>query len=290
VDSLKAVSSGSGDCDAGGLLGMNGTGLGQAGLPRGRVTRRVRVRAFMRRQSDRSPTPGQLKFDIAFGFVLPLACFVLDPFVFKTLNGGGGMLERFQTFAYVLTALEMLTLCLWLVARGRLGEWAPAAGGVLLAGALFCSAVGLVLLPFSIVGLVFIVGALGFTPLLAGFVYLRNGARAVRLARNQHGFGVNFCGALVVGAALAFGVSALAGAGVSRFVSASVEGLLAGRDLSAAEFVALRLAVWLTDEEFDRLAWAYNAEADPARKARLAAAYRAATGGDAEARVYLLND
>lgn len=269
---------------------MNGLGLGQAGLLRERETRRGRMRSFMRRQFDASPTREQLKFDITFGFVLPVACFAFDPFVFRGFAGGGGILERFQSFTYALTALEMLALCVWLVARGRLGEWATAAGGVLLAGALFCYAVGLVLLPFSIVGLIFIVGALGFTPFLTGFVYLRNGARAVRLARNTLSFRANFVGALVVGAALAFGVPALVGAGVSRFVNASVEGLLAGGSLSEAEYGALRLASWLTDEEFDRLAWAYNAETDPARKARLAAAYRAATGGDAETRVYVLSD
>src|SRR5688500_17666560 len=152
---------------------MNTLGYGDGRLqPEPRKGRR---RASMRRQFDESPTGGQLKFDIAFGVVLPILCFLFDPFVFRDFDGGAGAFEMYQSFTYALSALEMATLGVWLLARGRLGEWAAAAGGVMLAGALFCFAVGLMLLPFSLLGLLFIIGALGFTPFFTGFVYLRNG-------------------------------------------------------------------------------------------------------------------
>ncbi len=95
----------------------------------------------------------------------------------------------------------------------------------------------------------------------------------------------NFAGSLVVGAALAFGLASLGHVGVSRFVSASVEGVLVGKELSASSARALRVAGWLTDAEFDRLAWSYSGEADPARRARLASAYRELTGEDIETRL-----
>ena len=244
----------------------------------------------MRRQFDASPTAEQRKFDIFFGVVLPLGCFILDPFVFRGDGFAGGMLQEYQLFTYSLAAFEMTLLGVWLLARGRLGEWAAAAGGVLLAGALFCFVIGVVLLPFSVLGLLFIIGALGFTPFFTGFVYLRNGVRAVRLARNRLSFRANFVGSLAVGAALAFGLPALAGAGVSRFVNSSVEALLAGRELSELERSALRVTTNFTDAPFDRLVLAYESETDPARKARLAAVYRDVTGRDAQKRLNILRD
>jgi hypothetical protein len=244
----------------------------------------------MRRQFDGPPTPAQLKFDVAFGVVLPVACFVSDPLVFKNFNGGGGLLENFRFFAYALSGLEMVALGVWLAARGRLGEWALAAGGVLLAGALFCFLIGVVLLPFSLLGLLFVVGVLGFTPFFTGFVYLRNGVRAVRMARNSQSFRANFLGSLVVGALIVFSLPLLAEAGVSRFVNSSVEAMVAGRELSQFELSALRAASLLTDAEFERLARACAGEADPARKARLESVYRELTGRDARRRLYFNDD
>lgn len=245
----------------------------------------------MRRQFDASPTRAQARFDVIFGVLLPVACFVFDPFVFGGFGSDRhGRFESYQFFTYALSALEMATLSVWLFARGRLGEWASAAGGVMLAGALFCYAVGIVLLPFSLLGLIIIIGALGFTPFFTGFVYLRNGVRAVRLARNRLSFRANFAGSLVVGAALAFGVPALAGWGVSRFVSSSVEAILAGRELNGLQWGALRAASLVTNEEFDRIVEAYGTEPDPARKARLEVVYRELTGGDAQKRFFALRD
>lgn len=260
---------------------MNGLGLSQPGHSRERESRAARRRAFLRRQLGEAVTPAQTKFDVAFGVVLPLLCFVSDPFVFRSFGGGRGLLDRFQLFTYVLAAFEMTALCVWMLARGRLGEWAAAAGALLLAGALFCYAVGLVLLPFSLLGLLLLVGALGFTPFLTGFVYLRNGVRAVRLARNALSFRANFVGSLAIGAVLVFGVSALVDAGVSRFVSASVQDVLDGRELTPAAARALRCAGWLTNAEFERISRAYGSERDPSRKARLATAFRELTGKDA---------
>jgi hypothetical protein len=243
----------------------------------------------MRRQFDGPPTPAQTKFDIAFGVVLPVACFVFDPFAFKSF-GGRGLLESFQFYAYALSALEMTTLGVWLAARGRLGEWASAAGGVLLAGALFCFAIGVVLLPFSLIGLLFIIGVFGFMPFFTGFAYLRNGVRAVRLARNCLSFRANFVGSLVVGAVVVFSLPALAGAGVSRFVNASVETLIAGRELSPFEWGALRAAHLFADADVERLVSAYAGETDPARKARLESVYRELTGADVRRGLYRYDD
>jgi hypothetical protein len=237
----------------------------------------------MRRQFGAEVTSEQNLFDAFFGVVLPILCFVIDPFVFRRFEDSSqGLLERFQLLTFVLVGLEMAALCFWLVARERLGEWVLAMGGVLLAGALFCYAIGILLLPFSVVGLLFVMGALGFTPLLTGFVYLRNGVRAARLARNGNSFRMNFFGALVFGAVFVFAVSSVVAQSVSRFVSVSVEEVLAGHELPYAKTRALRGASWFTDAEFESLFDAYTVERDPSRKARLAVAYKELTGLDAD--------
>ena len=84
---------------------MNTLGLGDGRLaPEPRKGRR---RAFMRRQFDETPTPEQTKFDIFFGIVFPVVCFVFDPFVFRNFGGGGGLLAEYQFFTYSLAAFEM---------------------------------------------------------------------------------------------------------------------------------------------------------------------------------------
>lgn len=137
-------------------------------------------RGFWRRQFGAQVTPKQWRFDVAFGFVMPVLCLVFDPIVFREwMSDRPGIFGRLQSYAYTISALEMVALAAWLLRAGGGGRAQAALGGVLFAGGLFSLAVGVVLLPFSLLGLIyFFVGAFGFTPLLTSVVYLRNGWRA----------------------------------------------------------------------------------------------------------------
>ena len=138
---------------------------------------------FWRRQFDDAPTRAQRRFDVTFGVLMPAACFVFDPIVFKSWSGyGGGIYSEYQPYAYTISAFEVVALCTWLFAPRRAGCRPAALTGVLLAGAVFAFAVGVAILPFSCFGLIVLIGALGFVPFPTAFVYLRNAWRAAGAA------------------------------------------------------------------------------------------------------------
>ena len=63
------------------------------------------------------------------------------------------------------------------------------------------------------------------------------------------------------------------------------------RDVAAGDPTAVaRLRTWHRFAHPDRLAWAFSAERDPARRKRLADAYRELTGQEVEWRLSVLND
>jgi hypothetical protein len=138
-----------------------------------------RPRGFWRRQFDDAPTPAQLKFDVAFGLVMPVLCLYFDPVVFKGwFETDRGIYGRYQLYAYTISAVEMVALCAWLFAARRGGGRAAVLAGMLSAGAAFAFLVGLAILPFSVFGLLLLIGVFGFVPFLTGVVYLRNAWRA----------------------------------------------------------------------------------------------------------------
>lgn len=133
-----------------------------------------------RGQFHLEPTRTQQKFDWAFGVGLPLVCVAADPIVFSSWDEfGKPLLGEYKTFAYVLSIISIMSMSAWLLWGQRLGDLRPYLGGLFLAGSVTSLIVGVILLPFSLIGLVMAIGLLGFTPLFSGFVYLRNGIRAI---------------------------------------------------------------------------------------------------------------
>lgn len=141
------------------------------------------TQGFWRRQFDDAPTPAQRRFDVVFGVVMPLLCFHFDPVVFR----GGyvndrGLYPGVRLYAYTISALEMVALCAWLFAAGRAGRGPSVLAGVLLAGSMFSFVTGVAILPYSVFGLIILIGVLGFVPFLTALVYLRNAWRAAGAA------------------------------------------------------------------------------------------------------------
>jgi hypothetical protein len=139
---------------------------------------------FWRRQFRDAPTTKQKVFDWSCGVVLPVICVAADPIVFKGLSGTteGPILGAFKSFAYLLSFISIMSMMAWLIWREKLGGMNAALSGLFAFGSFVSLGVGIVLLPFSIVGLILLIGVLGFTPLFSGFVYLRNSFRAFQQA------------------------------------------------------------------------------------------------------------
>ena len=64
---------------------------------------------FWSRQGTPPATRGQILFDVVFGIVLPIACILSDPIVFRS-GHGPGMIFPFPAFAYAFIGLEALLL------------------------------------------------------------------------------------------------------------------------------------------------------------------------------------
>jgi hypothetical protein len=138
---------------------------------------------FWRRQFRPSElTAGQTTFDVVFGIFLPLICFAADPIVFKGGLGDYPVLYPVRIFAYSLAAASIVCLAIWLIFRESLQWLNGFLSGLFILGGTISLILGLILFPFSFVGMLLIIGVLGYTPLFCGVVYLRNGYRAYAAA------------------------------------------------------------------------------------------------------------
>lgn len=137
---------------------------------------------FWARRFSTGPTHSQRTFDWLFGVIIPVVCFVFDPFIF-TSRWESSLLGGFRPFAYILSYVSIMAMIAWFLFGERL-KWLNAfLAGLFGIGALISFTLGVLLLPFSLLGLIFVIGILGFTPLFSAAVYLRNAVWAFRAAR-----------------------------------------------------------------------------------------------------------
>jgi hypothetical protein len=249
-----------------------------------------RRQGFLRRQWQAEATLAQLIFDVTVGMILPILCLVFDPIVFRGGYFGGAMLGGYRLFAYGLIAIEIVALAVWLAAGKRAGEWCGVIGGAMLAGALFSVCIGIMLLPLSVLGLMFVVGILGFTPFVTAFIYWRNARRALKAAGARMSRAALWT-TLALGALVPFGAPAFAHWRINRMIERSLAEVMSGDDVRAND--ARRRLTYLShfaSGDFDEMVRAYSRETNPARKEQLARAYHDITGSYIETRLYALND
>jgi hypothetical protein len=143
----------------------------------------VRV-GFWKRQFQAEASLAQYKFDWIFGVILPVFCVFADPIIFKTWLRGKeeGLLSMFTPFAYVLSFTSIMAMMAWLIWGKNLRELNAVLAGLFTVGGLVSLGVGIILSPLSLIGLVVLIGILGFVPLFSSFVYFRNGVRAFKEA------------------------------------------------------------------------------------------------------------
>jgi len=136
-------------------------------------------KGFWRRQFQTEPTAAQMKFDWTFGVILPVICFVFDPIVFEA----GSSLAAFKLFAYVLSFVSVMAMAARLIWGAKL-KWLNAfLAGLFAVGGVISLAIGILIAPISLIGLIVLIGVLGFTPLFTSIVYLRNALRAFQSAK-----------------------------------------------------------------------------------------------------------
>ena len=136
---------------------------------------------FWRRQFGAKVTSGQRKFDWLFGVIMPTICFFFDPIVFSgAIRPNGPLLGPMKTFAFVLSFVAIMGLMASMLFGEKLKWFNAALAGLFATSAGFSLFVGLAISPFSLLGMIILIGLLGFTPLLTSLVYFRNAVRTFR--------------------------------------------------------------------------------------------------------------
>ena len=137
---------------------------------------------FWRRQFQINSTTGQKKFDWFFGVIMPVICFVFDPIVFKT-SAGSNLLGTYKPFAYLLSFAAVMGMSAWLIWGAKLKWINSFLAGFFLVCGIISLGIGIVIFPFSLIGLIVLIGALGFTPLFTSMVFFRNALRSFQTAK-----------------------------------------------------------------------------------------------------------
>lgn len=230
-------------------------------------------------------------FDLLFGVVGPLLCLIFDPAVFK--GEMGGLMSLVRVFAYTSIGIGLVTLTIWLVFGTRFQWGRSIIAGILMFGALFAFLLGLVMLPLTILG-VFIagIGLLGFLPFVTGFIYLRNGRRALGSATQLPiDKALRMAGGFLCGIALVIAIPVAVQWQTSRYVSQSVDAILNGDSLAAGQGVEnLQHAFWCTETCYTPIVQAYRNTGDSARQQFLAAAYQQISGNTIQSASLALSD
>ena len=241
---------------------------------------------FWGRQLRGTQTPGKAAFDIIFGILLPLLCFYLDPGIIR-----GGLptpLGQLSIFIYSFSGLAILALLLWFAFGHRMRSSSPIIGGVLAAGAVVSFSIGVMILPLTLIGIIFVVGLLGLVPFVTGFVYLRNAVRAFRTDSSQSA-GSPRLATLVLSALLAIGLPASAQLKVNQIVRESMAEIM-NPDSGSVDMAVQRIKRFSGVVDTDRMVREYENESNPLRKQKLARAYKEITGEELERRLAVLND
>jgi hypothetical protein len=249
---------------------------------------------FWRRECPAMLTRRQSLFDVIFGILLPLFCFYFD---FGLVRSSGELLHwqliQFSglgPWIYALSGLVILTLILWLAVENQINSIVRAGlSGVLFAGGIVSTAIGVMIsLPFIAFGAFFLVVLVGFVPFFTGFVYVRNGLRALGIFN----FEVNRVPRIAIAVFslfIAFGVPSVVQWKVSASINQSFAEIV---DLNSASIDAplarIKLFQLLIDP--DPIIQQYQEESNTMRKERLGRVYKEIAGEDIERRIAIIRD
>ena len=237
---------------------------------------------FFARQWGPHRTPKQLTFDIIVGIVGPIICFISDPIVLRGGFGGPALFPQFQLLTYLISGLEIVLLLVWLTLGEHLKGLSAPIGGALISGSIFSALIGFAILPYSLIGILILVGFAGFTPFLTSFVYLRNGVCALRSQEQNSTYQVRFPIA-VVAAIVTFCLPYAGAAQLNNIFSSAVSNLLNGDEAQVAQAMKI-LRPWarFSEGQLETIIRAIEtSNNDPLRQELLQKRYREITGRQA---------
>ncbi len=242
---------------------------------------------FWSRQFQIQTTSKQKIFDWIFGVGLPLICFVFDPVVFKGSGFRGALLGNFKPFAYILSFISVMAMSAWLIWGAKLKWFNAFLAGIFAVGGIISLIVGIILIPFSLIGLIILIGILGFTPLLSAIGFLRNAVRAFHAAKPFIEKPI-----LIYSMVLSAIFSLTLPAVVNLQIKRSLDNVRNGDvEMIRAELKTLKYAAPLTN--FDDLAFEYYRVPPQERKSEriqaLAELYREITGKNIENSAVLMD-
>jgi hypothetical protein len=237
--------------------------------------------------SDVTRTPFFVAFSILMGILGPIFCVTVYEVAMPELrfeSPGFRIMSLYGLFSYGVIGMEIVVLALWLVLAERLGTGCGFISGVLFTGSLFAGAIGLVLLPLTLMGLCFGIGLLGLVPLFTALVFYFHSARAYRWMKLLKG-GERPLIAPLLGMTLALGLPGSIQIGASLVVRSAMRDIADGNPAGVA-----RLRHWVPIAYRDRMLISYLTETHPVRRARLASAFKTLTGEDPESMAWRFND
>lgn len=233
-------------------------------------------RRFWARQFAADSTTSQDAFDVIFAVVLPIFVLVADPVVFRARAFGTSVLGDFQLVAYVVAAISMGVFLVWRTFHTRVSRFGVAFAAVFFLSAVCSGLIGLAILPYSLIGLMVVIGVLGFTPFFTAFVFLRNGVRAARLGplgASGRDLAMMATGVLVLTVPVVVSVC------VEAAIASSVDTIIVGNLVDAKDAAdRLRRYPFVPDKYRQQLARAYWREWDPFKRAVLKEACEEITG------------
>jgi len=135
---------------------------------------------FWKRQFQLQPTNGQRIFDVLFGGLTPLLCLILDPGLLRQGSISDEPFLECSVYVHTEIAIGLVLLGFFLAFQRA----SPILAGALLGCGTFSLLLGLLLLPLSMLALITEVPTVvfGFTPILTGFVFMRNACRCCRVS------------------------------------------------------------------------------------------------------------
>jgi hypothetical protein len=223
-------------------------------------------------------------FDVLFGIIVPILCFVFDPMVFGSSGNPRLKLRYFSELkflVYFFCALSIINLLVWLVFEKKLTKYGNIFGGLLWSSSIGAFLIGVLILPITLFGLLFLIGVFGFIPFVTAFVYLRNGAHAFQsTTRPLNYFGT--IATLILCASFMFGVSTLVHLKCNTMLAQSLQLIVTDEPTESAIRVVKYLA---STEDADAIVWAYSKEKNPKQRGRMGIAYYKITGNDIQIRL-----
>jgi hypothetical protein len=240
---------------------------------------------FWKRQTALPATRWQVVFDLFFGAVAPIVCLFLDPGIFHWGGlPGTSRLTHFQIFAYLEIGICVAALIFYVATRRA----STILAGLLFTGTVFSLAVGIIILPLTLVGILGLIGVPGLTPFFTGYVFLRNARRCWAQSAPRRSVPSAILTAMAA-AVLALMVPLGVQFETVRITNRALVMLQTGSEQEADQAIkTLKLARFAINA--DELAILYGNTEDKKQRERLARAYYEITGEKIHDRLEVLSD